>query len=308
MKHITLALVAGGTLAASPAFAQDTTDPNAGATTEAGMETPADPNAPAMDPNAAASVDAGATVSAVGWSPSAIDRPYMRGKGAITAGADFSFLTLSFPDPVTGMSSSITVVYLTLSGSYGITDKISAGALYSLSFGLGDGDFEAVGPLDLWAGFQISHSPKLSVAATADFAINLDNTDDKAIHAGLGVKYLLTPKVALFTGNAYGPGPVGNHLSISLATDGPITFDIPVGGMFQATPQLNIFARTALARIAISNAGDSTFFGKDYIPLGLGGLFNLNKNLDIAAAFDLFDVKEVGFDLYTFTAGVRWYN
>ena len=35
--------------------------------------------------------------------------------------------------------------------------------------------------------------------------------------------------MAAFTGAPYGPGPVGQHLSISLESDGPITFDLDSG-------------------------------------------------------------------------------
>src|SRR5690606_30541244 len=108
-------------------------------------------------------------------------------------------------------------------------------------------------------------------------SVNLDNTDDMDIVAGLGAKYLIGPKMAVFTGAPFGPGPVGNHLNISLSDNGPITFDIPVGFGYQAMPQLYAFATTQLATLAISN-GDSAFIFADYIPLGLGALYSVNKN------------------------------
>lgn len=329
MKHITLALVAGGTLAASPAFAQDTTDPNAGATTEAGMETPADPNAPAMDPNAAASVDAGATVSTTGWPPSAIDRPYFRAKGKVSAGADFNLLKVSFPDGMGG-ASSLSLDYFTLDGTYAVSDQLSVGLLYSFSLGLGDGDSAFDGPLALWGGYQIKHDAKLSLAATGAFAVDTGDTDNMGIGLGLGVRYRLADKIALFTGGPNGPGPVGGagfgggplaglfgsggHLNISLADNGPITFDIPVGAMFQATPELNIYAMTTLASIALSNSpyvddmGEektAAIFGADYIPLALGGLFAVNEKFDALVSLNLPDLKEAQFDLFVISAGVR---
>jgi hypothetical protein len=144
------------------------------------------------------------------------------------------------------------------------------------------------------------------VAATADFAVNLDDTNDMSISAGLGVRYMVAPKIGVFTGAPYGPGPVGQHLSISLADSGPITFAIPVGGMFQATPELNIHAMTELASISISNSS-TTIFGADYIPLYLGGLFAVNKNIDVQAEFGLPDLENSQFDLFTFTVGARYH-
>jgi hypothetical protein len=204
-------------------------------------------------------------------------------------------------------SVSATFDYFSLNAAYGISDQLNVGLAYAFTLGLADSDFELAGPLTLWGGYQISHTPKLSLSATAGFTVNLNDTDDMGIAAGLGAKYLLSPKLALFTGAPYGPGPVGNHLQIDLGEDGPITFAVPVGVQFQATPQLNAFVNTELATISISNS-DSIFFGADYIPLGVGGLFAVNHNIDVAASFNLFNLKENAFDIYTFTIGARWHN
>ena len=308
MNRIKLAVIAGGALFAAPVLAQDA-DPMADPSTDPAAENPADPGM-GMEGDTTGMegtpTDATGAIPAVGWPPSAIDRPYLRGKGSITAGADFSLVRISITDPMSGISVDATLDAFTLNGTYGITDQISAGALYSISFGLGDGDFEVVGPLTLWGGYQILHKSNLSVAATAAYSVNLDNTDDMDIVAGLGAKYLLTPKMSLFTGAPFGPGPVGNHLNISLADDGPITFDVPVGFGFQATPQLYAFATTQLATLSISNS-DSAFIFADYIPLGLGALFSVNKNIDVAGNFTFGDLKN-GVDVFAFTIGARWYN
>ncbi len=307
MNRIKLAVIAGGALFAAPVLAQDA-DPMADPTTDPTAENPGDPSM-GMEGGTGMEgqpVDAVGTISAVGWPPSGIDRPYLRGKGSISASADFGFARLAFTDPLTGMSSSINVDAFQIGGTYGITDQISAGALYTISFGLGDNDFEVVGPLTLWGGYQILHKSNLSVAATAAYSINLDNTDDMGLVAGLGAKYLIGPKMAVFTGAPFGPGPVGNHLQISLADNGPITFDVPVGFGYQAMPQLYAFATTQLASLSISNS-DTTFIFADYIPLGLGALYSVNKNIDVAGQIELGDLKE-GFDLFAFTIGARWYN
>ena len=322
MNRIKLAVIAGGALFAAPVLALDA-DPMADPSTDPAAENPADPGTgmegTGMEGDTTGMegtpTDATGAIPAVGWPPSAIDRPYLRGKGSITAGADFALTRISITDPMTGISAEATLDAFTLNGTYGITDQISAGALYSISFGLGDTDFEVVGPLTLWGGYQILHKSNLSVAATAAYSINLDNTDDMGISAGLGAKYLLSPKMAVFTGGPFGPvssggllgaGPVGNHLNISLEDSGPITFDVPVGFGFQATPQLYAFATTQLASLSISNS-DSTFIFADYIPLGLGALFSVNKNIDVAGNFTFGDLKN-GVDVFAFTIGARWYN
>lgn len=150
-----------------------------------------------------------------------------------------------------------------------------------------------------------------------------------AIGAGLGVRDTVAPKIAVFTGQPYGPGAVGGsgfggpllgqllgggHLSNSLADMGPILFDIPVGGMFQAPPELNVNLTTTLASIGISNsryANDmgeekaAFLFGADYIPLALGGLYSMNEMIDLTASSSLFDLEEIGFDVFAFSVGAR---
>jgi hypothetical protein len=284
-----------------------------------------------VDPNAGGDMGASTggemptTMSTSGWSKSAIDRPYFRGTGKITAGGDLSILKVSFPDP-TGMTSgaSFTLDFITLRAAYGVTDQISVGLNYALSLGLGDGDFEAAGPLTLWGGYQIKHDAKLSLAATGAFSIDVDDTDTKAIGLGLGVRYTVAPKIGVFTGAPYGPGAVGGsgfggaagqlfgggHLSIELngqdLAPSPITFGIPVGAMYQATPELNINVSTNLGSIAINeDAGDSVFFGADFIPLSIGGLFAVNDMIDATFNLALPDLKEDQFDVFVITVGAR---
>lgn len=299
-------LIGSSLLLAAPALAQDATvSGDATATTGDGTVS--------ADPNAAVTTDANASVTATGsammgwWPTSAVDRPFMRGKGKITAGLDYGLFKISFFEPITMTTVSGTADAINVSAAYGVSDQINAGLGYAVPLGVaGDNDFNAAGNLDLWGGYQIKHDPKMSVAATADFAVDLDNTDDMEIHAGLGFRYTVAPKIGVFTGAPYGPGPVGQHLSISLASDGPITFSVPVGAMFQATPELNVNVMTTLANISISNS-DTAVFGADYIPLYLGGLFAVNKNIDVQAQFGLPDLKEAGFDLYTLSLGARYH-
>lgn len=317
MNRVKLAVLAGGALFATPALAQDTTDPTAGAT-EAGAEMPGDPNAATTGTEGAPPTDTGAPAAgAVSWSRSVIDRPYVLGKGKIAAYGGYSIVKFTFTNPLDPtMSSSVTGDGFGVGGAYGITDKITAGAQYGFTPGLiGDADSEIKGDLDIFGEFQLVHDGKLSITASADFDLDLcggidamgDCVSSKAIHAGLGARYKLAPQMAVYTGAPYGPGPVGQHLSISLESDGPITFDVPVGFMYQATPELNVHLSTALLNLSISNS-DTVVFGADYIPLSLGGLYSVTPNIDVTGQFVLPDLKEAGFDLLAFMVGARWYN
>jgi len=317
-----LKFVLAGLLASGTAFAEGTEpDPNAAppadGTGGGGGEMGGDMNGGNM------SVDAGMTGKAGMWPRSAIARPYFRETGKITAGGDLSILSVSSTDMM-GNTASLMFDFITLRGAYAVTDQISVGLNYALSLGLTDTDFALDGPITLWGGYQIKHDDKLSVAATAAFSIDTGDSDNKAIGAGLGVRYTVADKIAVFTGSPYGPGPVGGsgfggplgqlfgggHLAIGIngadMAPSPITFDIPVGGMFQATPELNINVTTNLATIAINeDAGDTVIIGADFFTLNIGALYSVNEMIDVVGGFSLPDLKEIGFDAYVFSAGAR---
>ena len=310
MNRFKAAVVAGGALFATPAFAEEPTDPILG-----GEEASAEVGTEGMGMESTA-VDASATAAVPNWPQAAIDRPYVRPKGSIAAYAQFGLASISIPATPVTPAGSITIDALGIGGAYGVTDQITAGAQYAFSLGLGDNDFTAQGPLTLWGGYGITHTSKLSITATADFTIDLcggrdvmgDCVSAKSINAGLGARYNLAPNMAVFTGAPFGPGPVGQHLSISLESDGPIDFDVPVGFGFQATPQLFAFAQTQLATIHFNppDMGDSITFIGDSIPLTLGGLFAVNKNIDVHASLFL-DLANIG-DVWGFALGGNWYQ
>jgi len=290
--------------AASAAFADDAAAPAPDATTEPAPDPNAGGATGGMDANATASVDAGAGLSML-WPQATIDRPYVVPAGTIAVGAQLGVAKISFTvtDPVTMMTTttSSTGEGMGIMAAYGVSDAINAGLLYSFSLH----DFEIKGPLTIYGAYKLAHSAKMTVAATANFTYDL-GAETKEIAAGLGLRYQVAPKIAVFTGAPYGPGPVGQHLSISLEDMGPISFDVLAGGGFQATPQAFVYLSTNLAHINISNDA-SGFFGADFIPLQLGGQFAVNKNIDAQAAFILPDLKNAKFDLFAFTVGATYY-
>lgn len=304
--NLKLALIAGGALFATPAFAEEpVVDPTA--------ETPADPNTG----GAATGMEAttGATVPPAGaWSRSVVDRPYILGKGKIAAYGQYGIARVSGPNPIDPtMTLSFTGDQFGVGGAYGVTDKITAGAQYGFTPGLiGDADSEVKGSFDIFGEYEVIRDAKLNVTASADFDIDLCGSIDMmgecssalGINAGLGARYTLAPKMAAFTGAPYGPGPVGQHLKISF--DGPIDFALPVGFMYQATPELNVHATTQLLNIGISDS-NTTIFGADYIPLTLGALYSATPAIDVVGTFGLPDLKN-GVDALTFAVGARWYN
>ena len=97
----------------------------------------------------------------------------------------------------------------------------------------------------------------------------------------------------------------GQHLSIGLGTNGPITFSIPVGVALQATPQVFGFVDTTLADFSISNSSNAFIFS-DFIPVDVGVLFRAAKDLDVGVSFQD-DLKNAG-DAYLFGLMARYYK
>ena len=247
---------------------------------------------------------AGDTGTAMGaWSKSVIDRPLTVMKGKLGAEADLLIAHVSIT--ILGMTASDTSEGLGVGAEYGVSDKIAVGGSYSFALN----SFEIKGPLTVYAALQLMHSEKLDVGASADFEIDLNNTDAKEIHAGLAVRYKVTPKVAVFTGNPWAPGPLGQHLTIGLASGAAKTFAIPVGVGLQATPELFAYVNTNIATILLSDPGMGNRVTSiaDATPLAIGAWFNVNKNIDVGGSFSFPDVQHAG-DFYFIGLGARYFN
>lgn len=284
---------------------------------EATVDTGGDAATPAVD----ATMEADAGVGEVA-------KNYTLGKGKLTVNLDLLIIKLSFSDGM-GNSASFTQQQLALGAAYGVTDKITAGFSYLFPIaGDGTDDNKGKGPLTIFGMFNLAESEKMKVAASADLqidmcAIGMDGCEvgNKVIHAGLGLKYLVAPKVAVFTGAPYGPiftiqGPPGQHLAISLEDGNPITFDLPVGAGFQAIPKLYAYVMTNLATFRLKKVdGDESdtvsVIGSDPdegglgIPLIIGGLFSVTPQIDVGLNLIFPSLADAG-DLYGITLGGRY--
>jgi hypothetical protein len=305
MNRIKLALIAGGALLATPAFAQD---PAPDPTVEAGAG--AEVNAGGAGAGMEGTVEAtgGSTMA---WPKEIIDRPLTVLAGKLGAEADLYIAHASVT--IAGMTSSATSEGLFLGAGYGISDKLEVGGSYAFALN----EFEIKGPLTLYGNFNLTNDGKLAVGAGAGLVLDFAGTDvtdgssqtDVAIEAGLGVRFKLAPKFALFTGNPWAPGLLGNHLHLGLSGDESKTFAIPVGFALQATPELFAYVSTNIATILLSDPGmgDRAVLISDITPLTIGAWFNLNKNLDVGGSLNFFDVQNAG-DLWAITVGARYFN
>lgn len=325
-------LLIGSLLLAAPAAFAQGDDASGGGDGSATVGAGADANAG----GAGASAGAGATVGTGGAATQEMgSRPYTLPKGGLVVYGDFDLTHLASTSGTT--STSFTQEGFHLGAGYGVDDKLTVGAEFSFPVA-GDGtDTNGFkGPLRFYGMYGLAHTDKLEVAAEAHFEINLCGTisisatgggcgTSEAIGAGLDARYVLAPKIALFTGSPYGPGVpgavgaavfpgisagVGQHLNISFDSNTATTFDIPVGVALQATPQLFAYLEFDLARINIVNAPTGTdavqviFSDAHGIPTSIGGFYSVNKNLDVGLNI-LDDLKNAG-DFYVLALAARF--
>lgn len=275
-----------------------------------------DPAAPPPDPNATPAVVAPAG-GAMGWSDAVIDRPLTMPKGKVGIYGDLDLLRISTSVTVGGMTTtaSATAEGLHAGFGYGVDDKLEIGAEYSFSLH----DFEIKGPLTLYGAYSLYHQGKLTIGGSADLVVDFNgqgavdpmtgavsSSTNLALEAGLGVRYMLTDKIAVFTGSPIAPGPLGQHLHIGLNNSGPVSIDLPVGLALQATPQLYAYLETNIAHIKLANTSNAIIFA-DVIPLTVGALFAASHNLDVGAFLDLPDLKNSQFDVLVLGVQARYY-
>jgi hypothetical protein len=212
------------------------------------------------------------------------------------------------------MSDSTTSEGLALVGGYGISDKLEVGGSYAFALN----EFEIKGPLTLFGNFNLTNDGKLAVGAGAGLVLDFNGTDittgnsqtDVALVAGLGVRFKLAPKFAVFTGNPWAPGLLGDHLKLGLSGDETKSFSIPIGFAMQATPELFAYISTNLATILISDPGmgvDRVSLISDVTPLSLGAWFALATNIDVGGSVIFPDLQNAG-DFWAITVGARYFN
>ncbi|MEO6775515.1 MAG: outer membrane beta-barrel protein [Kofleriaceae bacterium] len=297
-------ILIGATLlcAASIASAQDAPDPAA---------PPPDGTADGTTPPTTTTTTAPA--GGAMWGDEIISRPLTMPKSKVGVYGDLDIARFSVT--VGTVTDSSTSEGLHLGFGYGVDDKLTVGAEYAFALH----DFEIKGPLTLYGSYSLYHAGKLTIGGSADLLIDFNgagsvnvmtgavsSSTDLALQAGLGVRYMLTDKVAVYTGSPIAPGPLGQHLSIGLNNSGPITFDIPVGVALQATPQVYAYLQTDVARLGISNSSNAFLFA-DFIPLDLGVYYTASKALDVGAFLNLPDLKNAKFDVLEFGIAARYY-
>jgi hypothetical protein len=285
---LVVAALAGLCLTAGQAFAQEEGDTEGEEVMEGDGEGTGDDGTgdttAAPDDGMGEEPDMAGAAGLAGYPQAVIDRPRVLPKGVLEARADLAIAYLKIGD------SSSTGIGLGLSARYGLAPKIDATLGYSFALK----EFEIKGDLAIGAAYSLTESDKMGVAVRVDTGINLNGVNDEGESAvkfggvalGLDLIYRVTPKIGI--------GTRGGHLVLGFA-DGvkPISFGIPVQVEFQANEKINAFLGTQVANIAISPSEGTAVFGRDGLPLTIGGTFSPSNKLDIGLQFVAPDLEFV---------------
>jgi hypothetical protein len=276
-----------------PAAATPPPETGGGAGGSVGMEATASGGGAAGDVSAKASAPGG-------WPQEIIDRPLTLAKGLLRFDVNLPIakvVTVSGTPPVT---SSSTGVLLGLGAGYGVSDKIELGATYAISLK----EFEAKGPLEIFALYGIMNSEKMKAAPRAGFTYNLAGETGQ-LNVGLAFQYNLNKQMAV-----YMPGTHLRAVFIApevagVAAPKPIDFSLPVGFAYQLNKNVYAFAQTSIATINISKSATAFIFA-DAIPLTVGAYYSLSNKMEFGAQIASGDVPSIG-DNFAFAVVARMF-
>jgi hypothetical protein len=285
--------------------------------------TPAPATTTTTDPTTDPTAVVTSATPAAGTVPLAIDeRPLTVPKDKLEVHGGFPILVFPVYD-LAGAKSTSTVEGFALGAAYGVNDKLEVGGDYA--FALHPGNVK--GPLTLHAAYRMVSGPKLDLAVSGGFAFDfIDSVNPMtmaattdvyvSVQAGAWLRYRAANKLSIFTGLPATPNgaqslskvgfpmpPVAYQLQLGLTSAAAIALEVPVGASYQFTPNVYAFLETNLANIKIAHTTNA-FIVNDFIPIGLGAFYSLDK-LDIGAVFSD-DLKQAG-DYLQFALLARYY-
>lgn len=232
------------------------------------------------------------------WTQEAIGRPLTMPRGSFLAG----FNVTAAPGVDDDLEVALFDTFpLFLVAAYGITDELEIGVNYTLTLS----EFEEKGPLRVGAGYALVRGAvdgKLEVIGRAEFGYDFLGETIGPLVLGPQIQFNLSSQLAIVSPASWLVVTVDSPIDEGPT---PIFLNLPVGVLFQATPQVFLQVDTNLAVIEIADA-DTGVFGADFVPVTLTAGFTPSPNMDVGVTvFD--ELKEAG---DTFALGVffRYYG
>jgi hypothetical protein len=215
------------------------------------------------------------------WTQEAIGRPLTMPQGSFLAGFNASVA------PSGGELFETNPVVLV--AAVGVTDELELGVNYTFTLA----DFEPWGGLRGGVGYAILRGAvggRLEVIARAETGYDFESDNLAPFTIGPQIQLNLTSQLAVVSPATW--------LNVALAEtenegQSPIFLNLPVGVLYQATPQIFLQLDTLLASIEIADS-TTTVFGADSVPLTLTAGFTPIRTIDlgITVADDLRDAGD----------------
>ncbi len=244
----------------------------------------------------------------VGWSEQIIDNALTMPKGDIGMYADVvvqktTSVAAPVPPQTMGVITHNTALEPLIGAGYGVTDELTIGGEYAVPVADGiNGAFPNAGSLRAFGGYSLLRDATMAFVAGGDLDFEFTSGTPVLLHLGASFRYKVASNVIVYTGNVLAPGPYGEQLTIALHGGGT-SFDLPVGAGFQPSPKLFAWVETTLAHLAKS----STVIFADYLPLQVGALYRVVKDVDVGA-FVAFDDLYHGGDAFAIGLMARYYR
>jgi hypothetical protein len=232
------------------------------------------------------------------WTQEAIGRPLTMPTGSFLAGFNVTAVPGADDD---GELALFDTYPLFLVAAYGITDDLEIGVNYTLTLS----EFEEKGPLRAGIGYAAVRGAvdgKLEVIGRAEAGYDFLGEVLGPVVVGPQIQFNLSSQLAIVSPASW------LVINIDAAEDDgptPIFLNLPVGVLFQASPQLFLQVDTTIATIDISDS-DNAVFGADFVPLTLTVGFTPSKNLDVGVT--VFDELKHADDTFALGVFLRYYG
>jgi len=248
-------------------------------------------------------------------------RRLVKRKGNIVASPNFLIGRNPFATPTGAVAVTGEAVRAYLAA--GFTDKVTAGAAYSmvLNDGVGGTPFTARGPLTVFVSYELLHKGPLDVVAGGDLVVDLAGRDSNnqtvthfSIRGGATARLTVLKTVALYTGSPLAGTPQTHQLSIGLYSKARDTLSLPFGIAVQATPEVYAYLETNLADIYLANAptdamGSSkraSVLFSDVTPVTFGGFYSLSRSMEAGGSLLFGDLGDAKY--FVFSVGARFHT
>ncbi len=177
-----------------------------------------------------------------------------------------------------------------LGAAFGVARWLTVGAEYAFVV---DAPGTA-GLLTVSGSSELYACGRLAIAVSLAASFDLDSTGDGDLAAGIAVRYRISPRLAVFTGAPWVPGPFGRQLAASFGPERSAALELPVGLEVQLAPRLLAYASTGITTIILTDPGRERrgSWVLRRTPVSAGVWLSVDRRLSLAGTFATPDLQD----------------